>query len=106
VSRALGLKADEVVRLTVLFCAGEPGGAVAALVPNPVNLVCLGGSVLLLRPFGPREKPADGITDVFLRAWTDALERLGARPVLLDGWDALHRRDGGARPGTNILRQF
>jgi hypothetical protein len=105
-SRALGLEEDEAVCLPVLFCADESGGAVAALAPNPINLVCLGGSVLLLKPFGPREEPADESTDVFLRAWTDALEQLGARPVFLDGWDALHRHDGGARCGANVLRQF
>ncbi len=106
VSRALGLVEDEAIRLPVLFCADEAGGAVAALAPNPVNLVCLGGAVLLLKPLGPRENPADESTDVLLRAWRQAIERLGVRPVFLDGWDGLHRRDGGARCGTNVLRRL
>ena len=96
---------DEAVRLPVLFCSDGGGGAVAALAPNPVNLVCCGREVVLLDPFGPRESPADESTDVFRRAWTLALRRCGARPVFLDGWDSLHRLDGGARCGTNVLRK-
>jgi len=105
VTRSLGLTEDEAVLLPVLFCSDGGGGAVAALAPNPANLVCCDREVVLLKPFGPRESPADESTDVFLRAWTLALRRCGARPVFLDGWDSLHRLDGGARCGTNVLRK-
>jgi hypothetical protein len=28
------------------------------------------------------------------------------RPVCQDGWDALHRGDGGAHCGTNVIRKL
>lgn len=31
--------------------------------------------------------------------------RLGLTPVFSDGWDALHRLEGGARCGINVLRR-
>jgi hypothetical protein len=54
--------------------------------------------------FGPRRKPADPESDVFRQAWKVAFASLGLRAQFLDGWDGLHRLDGGARCATNVLR--
>jgi hypothetical protein len=59
----------------------------------------------MLAPFGPRRGEGEGATDVFVEEWTRALAGIGVRPVFLDGWNALHRLDGGARCGTNVLRR-
>ncbi|MBL8799944.1 MAG: hypothetical protein JNM56_39040 [Planctomycetia bacterium] len=102
---ALGIGTDDVLRLPVLF-SSDPGGAEAgALVPNPINLVSLDRSVVLLRPFGPRSDTTDDDSDVFAKAWRAVLNRGGLRPVLLDGWDTLHRRGGGAHCGSNVIRK-
>jgi len=106
VSRGLGLRPAEAVRLPVVFYDDGRGASLVSLLPNPVNLVVLEGEAVLLDPFGPRAAPADETTDVFLRAWRRAIEALGVRARFLDGWDALHRLDGGARCGTNVVRRL
>ena len=105
VSRGLGLREEDAIRLPVLWSGNPDGTDIAPLVPNPVNLVCLGEEVVLLEPHGPRLKPEDESSDVFLCAWKEAMERAGVRAVFLDGWNALHRLDGGARCGMNVLRK-
>ncbi|MBL8793879.1 MAG: hypothetical protein JNM56_08240 [Planctomycetia bacterium] len=102
---ALGIGDDAVLRLPVIFSADEQGECAGALLPNPVNLVPLDNDVVLLRPFGPRGDPADDDSDLFALAWRAALQRGSSRPLFLDGWDALHRGDGGAHCGTNVIRR-
>lgn len=105
ICRGLALDPKDTLRLPVVLCGTAAGEDIAAFVPNPVNLVCVGDEVILLAPFGPRRDEVDPRSDVFERAWRAAFGGLGLRPHFLDGWDALHRRDGGARCGTNVLRR-
>jgi hypothetical protein len=102
--RALGFDEKHTLRLPALFQSLDDGRSAAAIVPNPVNLVCLGDEVICLAPFGCGLARADAGSDVFRRAWSEAFEKLGLQAHFLDGWDSLHRLDGGARCGTNVLR--
>lgn len=102
---ALGIRPEEIVRLPVLVRGNAEGRNVTALVPNPVNLVPFGREVVLLKPFGPRLTQAEESTDVFLREWSEILRKLGLTPVFLDGWNVLHRLEGGARCGMNVQRR-
>lgn len=102
---ALNCRAAQVLRLPVLFSSDEHGEYAAAWLPNPVNLVPLDDSVVLLRPFGPRVDPANDDSDRFAEVWRAALQRGALRPLFLDGWDALHRGGGGAHCGTQVIRK-
>lgn len=103
---ALGVKADDIVQLPLLFAADREGRSAFPLLPNPVNLVTLNREVLLLGPCGPRRHPPDDQTDVFLRAWRQLIEVPGVGAHFVDGWDALHRFGGDAHCGTNVVRRW
>lgn len=103
--RALELDPKKTLRLPVLFWTLESGRGAGALIPNPVNLVCVDREVICLAPLGPLRDPADRQSDVFRQAWQAAFLELGLHPHFLDGWDPLHHQDGGARCGTNVLRK-
>lgn len=102
---ALGLSPAAIVRLPALVRGNEEARNATALLPNPANAVCVENDVLLLRPHGPRLDPDDASSDVFARAWSSELRRIGLNPVFLEGWDALHRLEGGAHCGINVLRR-
>lgn len=104
VRRTLGLSRKDMLRLPVLFSGSKNGEAVAALTPNPVNLVNVRGGVIFLVPCGPRRKAGRDETDVFQRRWSRLFEAGGLRSYPLDGWDDLHRDWGGAHCGINVLR--
>jgi hypothetical protein len=106
VGNGLGLGAKDVVRVPVLVYDDGEGTGMVALAPNPVNLIILDGDVVLLKPSGPRQTPADESTDVLLRAWTGIFKGLGVEVRCLAGWDALHRLDGGAHCGANVMREL
>ena len=106
VIEGLGIAPERVVRLPVVCHGDEVGEAVGALLPNPVNLVNLDGDALLLRPFGPRWNPKDDDSDLFATAWKDRLSSESASLQLLDGWNSLHRLNGGARCGINVQRKL
>ena len=101
--RELGIRSDHVLRLPVLHIDNGRGGDAWCLTPNPVNLLNLEGLVIVLKTFGPRTNPADDSTDVLAHAIRTALAPRDVR--FLDGWDALHRDNGGPRCGTNVLRR-
>lgn len=105
VLRELGMSSGAVLRLPVVARGNADAQNVVALLPNPVNLVCVGSDVLLLRPHGPRREPDEESSDVFARAWSTEFRRIGLNPVFLEGWNSLHRLDGGARCGINVLRR-
>lgn len=101
----LGIRAPDTLRLPVLYSSDDHGACAVALLPNPVNLVPLDKCLVLLRPFGPRGDPSKDESDLFEKAWKEVLERARLHPIFLDGWDALHRMDGGAHCGTNVIRR-
>lgn len=101
--RELGIGAGHVLRLPVLQIDDGEGSDTWCLTPNPVNLLNLGGLVVVLKTFGPRTAPPDDSTDVLARAIRTALAPRDL--CFLDGWDALHRNNGGPRCGTNVLRR-
>jgi hypothetical protein len=103
--RALGVTEANFLRLPVLFSGQAQESSITALVPNPINLVMLGNTALLLKPFGPRVDPARGDSDVYEAAWRRILAEAGVTPVFLDGWEQLHRLNGGARCGINVMRR-
>jgi hypothetical protein len=102
---ALGVRPEEVLRLPVLISAGGSDVQAESLLPNPVNLVPLDRIVVLLCPFGPRANPREDSSDLYVQAWSAILKQTSLRPAFLDGWDALHRADGGARCGTQVIRK-
>lgn len=105
VVRALGLRDGDCVPLPVLVIDDGAGEQAWWLSPNPVNLLNVNGRVVVLRPFGPRAQAGDDATDLFAG---EVLRQLAAASsasvVVLDGWQPLHRGNGGARCGTNVLR--
>lgn len=104
-ARQLGVAATDIIRLPVLFSGTAEDQSVTALVPNPVNLVVVGSTAILLKPFGPRADPDRSDSDVFETAWRRILTQSGVTPAFLDGWDVLHRLNGGVRCGMNVMRR-
>lgn len=105
ITEALQLPPEATARLPVVFTANPDGEEAFNLIPNPMNLINVDGGVILLNPCGPRLRPGVDESDIFLCAWRETLKALGVRPHFLEGWEALHRFDGGARCGTNIRRR-
>jgi hypothetical protein len=111
VCRALGLANTDAVALPALFAApGLDATGAFALMPSAVNLQNVDGRVILLRGYGPRLDGADGQPaadgDTFTAAIRRALAGATQAPLhFLDGWDSLHRHNGGARCGTNVWRE-
>lgn len=106
VRKALHLKEADTVRLPVLFASPENRLAeVFALTPNTVNLVVFNGRVITLAPHLARKDANDDRSDVFLQATLRALPFARGRLSLIEGWDAVHRLNGGARCGINVLRR-
>lgn len=99
----LGLSADEIVEIPVLF--EDLAGGKIAWGPGTVNLLAMGKVVAPPDPFGPVIDGAD--------LWrTDLLERLGAKNALgadgkglsvvfVDDWDDYHINGGEVHCGTN-----
>lgn len=105
ITEALRIPPEATASLPVVYTANPDGEDAFNLIPNPMNLVNIDGGVILLSPCGPRRRPGDDESDIFLCAWREAFKALGVRPHFLEGWEALHRFDGGARCGTNIRRR-
>jgi len=106
VRQSLGIEADDAIRLPALFASEGPQEAGACpLLPSLVNLQTFNREIVLLRPFGPRRAPADDESDVILDAAREALTDVEGRLHFLNGWDALHRNNGGPRCGMNVWRR-
>lgn len=104
-SRKLNLIPAQIIKIPMVVRGDADGRNVTALIPNPINQVCLEHQVVLLKPFGPRSNPRDEASDVFLSSWRQTFQTLGLTPVFLDGWNTLHRVEGGVHCGMNVLRQ-
>lgn len=103
---ALGLPAEYALPVPALFaaCPAETPQAFA-FAPSLVNLQVCNGAIILLRPFGPRLDAADDATDLFQSAAARTLGKNDAAQLhFLDGWNTLHRRNGGARCALNVWR--
>ena len=104
---ALGLKDSDVLHMPVLFVSAyEDISNVFALMPNNVNFQVFNREVICLRPCGPRIDLFDDNSDPFLQSTFRILASTGLNVHVLDGWDALHRNNGGARCGMNVWRAF
>jgi len=105
VRAALGLDGKAIVRLPGLFAApGEGDTGAFSLTPSLVNLQVFNREVVLLRPAFARRDAGDDGTDLILAAARRALAAPDIRLHFIDGWDALHRNNGGARCGMNVWR--
>ncbi len=105
VRRAIPAGGGEILRIPVVFASYSSERLSAfALLPNNVNFQVFDREVLCLRPCGPRADPAKDDSDPFLEATLKALGSTGLSVRVLDGWNALHRLNGGARCGTNVMR--
>lgn len=104
--KALGLKAGAEITLPVIIGGNEKGNQAWWLVPNPVNLIQIGNAVVLLDPQCGKQlnNSKEMQIDFFAKEWAEVLQSFRCRAIFVDGWDALHRLDGGARCGTNVLR--
>ncbi len=68
-------------------------------VPNTVNLLVDGTSLVTANPFGPRNQAGEDLI------WQDVTSRLAGYTVHpLDNWDWYHRALGGVHCGTNAKR--
>lgn len=106
VRKALRLKEADTVRLPVLLVSPEERLAEAfALTPNTVNLVVFNDRVITLAPHLARKDPDDDRSDVLLQATLRALPFAHGQLSLVEGWNAVHRLNGGARCGINVLRR-
>ncbi len=75
-----------------------PPGDVA-YVPNMVNLLVDGTSLITAEPFGPRNEAGD---DLIWQSVTNRLSGYSAHP--LDNWNEYHIKQGGVHCGTNVKR--
>jgi hypothetical protein len=102
--RALRLRPEAIVKVPTLFRGDADGGRITALTPNPINLLVCGRNVVLPMPFGPRGVAEGQADDLYMECWSQIFRRLDLEPLYLDGWNALHRHEGGLRCGINALR--
>ncbi len=105
-TKELSLDGSSIIRLPVLMCDNGNRGDYFFFVPNPVNLLAINGTVLMLKPFGPRTDETKPETDVFEQAWKQKLTHYGFSVKFIDGWNELHRHDGGVHCGVNALRKL
>ncbi|GAB4468391.1 MAG: hypothetical protein OHK0029_40750 [Armatimonadaceae bacterium] len=92
----LGLEDADIVELPALFQDG------LAVLPNPVNSLVLGKTVLIPAPEGPKINGAD----LFQKAIRERLEPLGLRLHFMDIWEPYHTRSGEIHCGTNTVRRL
>jgi protein-arginine deiminase len=111
---ATDLQANELVRVPVLFDAGQSaiGGAGrgaagrltwTAYSPGIANSLSLGdGTVVAPDPHGP----SIGGRDLFRQDSEQALGRVGVRVDWVDDWEWLHRGEGEVHCSTNAFRDI
>lgn len=75
-----------------------------AFTPSLVNFQVLDTNVVTLLPCGPRSNTTHGDSDVFLHAAKKSFSDPAVKLHFVDGWNALHRQNGGARCGMNVWR--
>ncbi|MCX7804384.1 MAG: hypothetical protein N3A38_04245 [Planctomycetota bacterium] len=95
--RELELKNDDFIEAPVLFY--EENGLAKALTGNMTNLVVLGTTLVIPKPFGPRDGAVDKFEDVFLGVLR------GGNVVFVDDWDAYHLAGGNVHCATNVKRR-
>ncbi|MCX7805329.1 MAG: protein-arginine deiminase domain-containing protein [Planctomycetota bacterium] len=106
VRRAIPIGDGRILRIPVVFASCSPEGIGSfALLPNNVNFQVFDREAICLQPCGPRADPARDDSDPFLEAARRALGSTGLNVRVLDGWNAIHRLNGGARCGINVLRR-
>lgn len=104
---ALGLQSSDVLYIPVLFASAyKDFSNVFTLIPNNVNFQVFNNEVICLRSCGPRIDLSDDNTDCFLQMTRQILSSTGLNVHILDGWNALHRNNGGARCGINVWRRL
>lgn len=97
--RELGLAAEDIIDLPVLF-QNEKGRA-GAYYPDVVNLLVVGSTLAIPKPFGPEP---DG-TCIFEREIRSRLEPLGLKCEFVDTWYGYHILSGEIHCGTNAYRK-
>lgn len=101
----------DVVPIPALCCGkGSPATGLTArsayaYVPGMVNCVAIGNTLVVARPWGPRDAAG---TDLFMKDFQDQLMAHSA-PVpaaadFVDDWELYHTRMGEVHCGTNIRR--
>ena len=91
----LGLSDPDFVKIPTIF---EDKTKAVAYVPDMVNLLVDGTTLVLAKPFGPRNNGADVFEN-------DATNKLSGYSIhFIDDWDWYHRKEGEVHCGTNAKR--
>jgi hypothetical protein len=105
VLKELGLKKTDSVPVVALFVAyGSECRGAFAFSPSLVNLQTFDKEVITLLPFGPRSDVSRDGSDIFLSSAEKALTEPGTNLHFVEGWNPLHRQNGGARCGMNVWK--
>ncbi|MFQ5810351.1 MAG: protein-arginine deiminase family protein, partial [Armatimonadota bacterium] len=94
----LALTAGDFAHVPVLFQSAGGGGGALAYTPNMVNCQVFNGTLLVPRPFGPRNAAGDDVLE------QDLLNQVGAGVVFVDDWLWYHIWEGESHCGTNARR--
>lgn len=102
---ALGLVADDIINLPMLFQGYTLRGATTeradSFFPNMVNMIVLDSHLAIPKPFGPH---LNGVCQLEV-AVRSQLEPLGLTCHFIDDWDAYFRNFGELHCGTNVVRR-
>lgn len=91
----LGLTADQIIEVPVLFRNEGSGWAAGAVCPNMVNLASMGEFCLVGEPFIPLFKDDFGAS----------LQRVGLKPLWIDTWINFHVNGGNVHCSSNVVRE-
>jgi protein-arginine deiminase len=100
ISEEVGLTADDLIELPVLFWEIE-NDRMAAYMPGTVNMLFYGRTAVMARPHGV----FDGDIDIVEQANIEALAPYGVTARFVEQWDILHAAEGEVHCGTNALRR-
>jgi len=92
-----GLDSPIFVQIPALFKKGNDEKAVA-LIPGMVNMLVVGNTLVIAKPFGPKNPTKDVFEDTVEARLT------GFDVRFVDDWDTYHSKYGEIHCGTNVKR--
>ncbi len=92
----LGITEEDFIELPALFRDGLP------VIPNPVNSLVIGHSIIVADPLGPTINGVDRIRDAIIQP----LKAVGMDVRFIDIWEPYHVRSGEIHCATNTIRRL
>ncbi|XP_067092365.1 protein-arginine deiminase type-2 isoform X2 [Osmerus mordax] len=99
--RELGLEDDDIIDLPILFSVDEEDCRAAAFYPDMVNMLVLGRTLGVPKPFGPRVEGRCALEAEMIRL----MEPLGLSCTFIDDFSSYHQLLGEVHCGSNVRRE-